>query len=211
MKILLVDDHETIRRGLRHILFEALGEVAFGEVATGAEALDCIARENWDLVMLDLNLNLPGRNGLDVLASLQARGGMSRVLVFSAASEKEYAIRALRKGAAGYLNKQATAAEIGVAARRVAAGGRYISPAVAEQLAVELAVSEQANHPAALSNRELQVLEMIATGKSVKAIASDLCLSEKTVFTYRDRLRLKLDMKSDVELARYALRYRLVD
>lgn len=209
MKILLADDHETIRRGLMHILVEALGEVDFGEAATGAEALDRIEREDWNLIVLDLNM--PGRNGLDVLAALQARGCMPRVLVFSIAPEQEYAIRALRKGAAGYLNKQATAAEVGEAVRRIIAGGRYITPAVAEQLAAELVAPEQANHLASLSDRELQVLEMIATGKSVKAIAGDLCLSEKTVFTYRDRLRLKLDVRNDVELARHALCYRLVD
>jgi two-component system invasion response regulator UvrY len=209
MKILLVDDHETIRRGLMHILIEVLDEVTFGEAATGTEALDCIERENWDLIVLDLNM--PGRNGLDVLATLQVRCCMPRVLVFSVAPEKEYALRVLRRGAAGYLNKNATAAEIGTAVRRVAAGGRYISPVLAEQLAAGLAAPEQVNHPATLSDRELQVLEMIANGMSIKTIAGELCLSEKTVFTYRERLRLKLDVKSDVDLARYALRYHLVD
>lgn len=209
MKILLADDHEVVRRGLKQMLAEEFGNVAFGEAGTTAEALERIRQEPWDLIVLDINM--PGRSGLEVLAELSVRRIKSRVLVLSMALEEEYAVRAFKKGAAGYLTKQTVATELVVAVKKILAGGRYVTPWLAEKLASGLGSPAAGEPHDQLSDRELQVLRMIATGKSVKDIADELSLSDKTVFTYRDRLREKLGLKGDVELARYALRHRLVE
>lgn len=209
MKILLADDHEVVRRGLRQMLAEEFADASFGEAGSAAETLEHVWREPWDLLLLDINM--PGRNGLEVLTELQTLRPGLPVLVLSMSPEAEYAVRALKEGAAGYLGKQTVAGELIAAVRKVLAGGRYITPAVAEQLAADLAAPARAAPHEQLSGRELQVLRMIAMGRSVKEIAAELCLSEKTVFTYRDRLRTKLNLKGDVELARYALRHRLVE
>lgn len=209
MKILLADDHEVVRRGLKQMLAEEFGNVAFGEAGTTAEALERIRQEPWDLIVLDINM--PGRSGLEVLAELSVRRIKSRVLVLSMALEEEYAVRAFKKGAAGYLTKQTVATELVVAVKKILAGGRYVTPWLAEKLASGLGSPAAIEPHDQLSDRELQVLRMIATGMSVKDIADELSLSDKTVFTYRDRLREKLGLKGDVELARYALRHRLVE
>ncbi|MDS4020274.1 MAG: response regulator transcription factor [Candidatus Competibacter sp.] len=209
MKILLADDHEVVRRGLKQMLAEEFGNVAFGEAGTTAEALERIRQEPWDLIVLDINM--PGRSGLEVLAELSVRRIKSRVLVLSMAPEEEYAVRAFKKGAAGYLTKQTVATELVVAVKKILAGGRYVTPWLAEKLASGLGSPAAVEPHDQLSDRELQVLRMIATGMSVKDIADELSLSDKTVFTYRDRLREKLGLKGDVELARYALRHRLVE
>lgn len=209
MKILLVDDHEVVRRGLKQMLAEEFGPVVFGEAGTAGETLDRARQDRWDLVLLDINL--PGRSGLDVLAELQLRQPKLRVLILSIAPEEEYAVRALKKGAAGYLTKQTVATELTAAVRKVLAGGRYITPWLAEKLASGLGAPATGEPHELLSDRELQVLRLIATGQSVKEIAAALSLSEKTVFTYRERLRDKLGLRGDVELARYALYHRLVD
>jgi two-component system, NarL family, invasion response regulator UvrY len=134
-----------------------------------------------------------------------------RVLVLSMSPEEEYAVRALKRGASGYLTKQTVATELVNAVRKIVAGGRYITPIAAEQMAAGLSHPTEGEPHSLLSDRELQVLRMIANGQSVKEIAGELALSEKTVFTYRDRLRSKLGLKGDVELARYALQHHLVD
>jgi DNA-binding NarL/FixJ family response regulator len=208
MKILLADDHEVVRRGLKQMLAEEFGQVEFGEASSAAQTLELGRQDSWDLVLLDINM--PGRSGLDILAELQDRQPGLRVLVLSMAPEEEYAVRVLKKGAAGYLTKQTVATELTAAVRKVLAGGRYITPWLAEKLVSGLSEATVGQPHELLSDRELQVLRMIATGQSVKEIAADLSLSEKTVFTYRERLRDKLGLKGDVELARYALRHRLV-
>lgn len=209
MKILLADDHEVVRRGLKQLLTEELDDVSFLETGTAAETIACATQNSWDLMILDINM--PGRSGLDVLSALTSRKIEAPVLVLSMAPEQEYAVRALKNGARGYVNKQTVATDLLAAVKTVLDGRRYISAEVADQLANGLnAPSEQPLHEQ-LSDREIQVLRLIATGKTVKAIAAELTLSEKTVFTYRDRLRSKLGIRSDVELARYALKHRLVD
>jgi two-component system invasion response regulator UvrY len=207
MKILLADDHEVVRRGLRHLLAEAFDDAMFGEAGTGAETIEQALREDWDLLILDINM--PGRNGLSALAELRERRPGLRVLVLSMSPEEEYALRVLKQGAAGYLGKQTVAAELISAARKILAGGRYITPKVAELLVTDLTAQSEAEPHRRLSDRELQVMNLIAGGRSVKEIAAELSLSEKTVFTYRERLRAKLGVRNDVELARYALRHRL--
>lgn len=209
LRILLVDDHELLRHGLKHFLADALGDVVFGEAGSAAEALELAREETWDLLLLDLHM--PGPSGMDVLAELRARESPLRVLVFSVSPEEECAVRALKQGARGYINKHTAPGELLAAIRKVLAGGRYISPRVAEQLASDLGSPVETELHTLLSQRELQVLRLIASGESVKEIALRLHLSGKTVFTYRDRLRDKLGLKNDVEIARYALRHRLVE
>lgn len=209
MRILLVDDHQVVRRGLMQMLAEEFAPIAFGEAGTAAEALEQIRHADWDLVILDINL--PGRSGLDVLADLGTRDASPPVLMLSMVPEEEYALRALRKGAMGYLGKQTVAEELIAGVRKILSGGRYITPALAERLAASLAGDQPEEPHRQLSDRELQVLHLIARGHTVKQIAQLLSLSEKTIFTYRDRLRCKLGLERDAELIRYALRYGLVD
>lgn len=206
MNLLLADDHEVVRRGLRQMLADDFPEASFGEARTGPETLEMALAGNWDLLILDINL--PGRGGLDVLGELKTRKPELRILVLSMLPEEEFALRAIRRGAAGYLSKQTVATELIGAVRQVLSGRRYFSDLVTEQLAAGVRGDGERHHQ--LSDRELQVMRQIAMGRSVKEIAAELCLSEKTVFTYRDRLRVKLGVRSDVELARYALRHQLV-
>lgn len=209
MKILLADDHEVVRRGLKQLLSEELEGVSFLETGTAAETIACATQNSWDLMILDINM--PGRSGLDVLSALAARKIENPVLVLSMASEQEYAVRVLKKGARGFVNKQTVVTDLVAAVRAVLAGRRYISAEVADHLAMGLnAPSERPLHEK-LSDREIEVLRLIASGMTVKEIATELTLSEKTVFTYRDRLRSKLGLKGDVELARYAIQHGLVD
>jgi two-component system invasion response regulator UvrY len=209
MRILLVDDHEVVRRGLRQMLAEEFADLVCGEAATAGEALERLREAEWNLVILDIAM--PGRNGLDLLADLHERWPGLRVLVLSMSPEEEFAVRALKRGAAGYLAKHSVARELIAAVRKVLTGGRYITPAVAEYLAnkFELGGAEEPHRQ--LSDREMQVLCLIACGRGIKEIAAELALSEKTVFTYRERLRLKLGLHNDVEMARYALQHRLVE
>lgn len=209
MRILLVDDHQVVRRGLMQMLAEEFAPVEFGEAGSAAEALEQVWHADWDLIILDINL--PGRSGLDLLAELGARDVRPPVLMLSMAPEEEYAVRALRKGAMGYLGKQTVAEELIAGVRKILAGGHYISQTLAEHLAASLATGQTEAPHQQLSDRELQVLQLIAHGHSVKEIARSLALSEKTIFTYRDRLRCKLGLKGDVELARYALSHGLAD
>ncbi|MBI5685040.1 MAG: response regulator transcription factor [Verrucomicrobia bacterium] len=208
MKILLADDHEVVRRGLKQMLADEFGKTTFGEAATAAEALDRACKEKWDLLLLDINM--PGRSGIDVLREIKAQRPKLPVLVLSMSPEEEYAVRALKKGAAGYLSKQTVSTELIAAVKKVIAGGRYITPSLAEKLAADLEKPAGAEAHDALSDRELQVMKLLATGRSVKEIAGELSLSEKTVFTYRGRLMEKLGLQSNVELARYALKQGLV-
>lgn len=209
MRVLIADDHAIVRRGLIEILADAFPGVECVEVATSQEALARAGGERWDLVLLDVNM--PGRSGLDVLAELQRTKAPVRVLVLSAYAEAEYAVRVLKMGAAGYLTKQGASDELVAAVRTVVAGGVHVSAALAQTLA--LAVGQrgaQAPHEQ-LSAREMEVMRLIASGRSAKEIASDLALSEKTVGTYRSRIMAKLGLRTSVEITRYALKHRLVD
>jgi DNA-binding NarL/FixJ family response regulator len=209
MNVLLADDHPLFRRGLKQLLAEACGAATIGEAEDARETLAQALGGDWDLVLLDINL--PDRSGLEVLAELKRRRRALPVLVLSAYPESEYAVRSLRLGAAGFLTKQGAADELVAAVRKVLAGGCYVSPAVAEQLAASVAqTGGQAPHQA-LSEREFEVLRLVATGKTLKEIAAHLCLGEKTIGTHHLRLLRKLDLRTDVELTRYALQHRLVD
>jgi DNA-binding NarL/FixJ family response regulator len=209
MKILIADDHEVVRQGVRQILIEGFEKVAFGEAVNAAELLAQVRKQKWDLVLLDISM--PGRSGLEALVELKKEQPKLPVLVLSMFSEREYALRVLRAGAAGYLTKQGLGHELVAAVKKVLGGGRYITPTLAELLAADLGKQETGLPHEKLSDREYEVMKLIAAAKSVKEIASELSLGEKTVFTYRARLLEKLGLKSDVEVARYALQHGLVD
>jgi two-component system, NarL family, invasion response regulator UvrY len=208
-KILIDDDHAMVRKGLKETLEEELGQLTFGEAGNGREVMEQVWRQKWDLVLLDIGME--GRSGLEVLEEIRKSRPKLPVIIISMYPEGEFGARALKQGAAGYLNKQSAPEELVNAVTKVLAGGRYISPALAESLAVHLqGESEKAPHES-LSNRELQVLRFVASGKSLKEIADELSISVKTVGTYHTRLLVKMSMRSDVELTRYALLNKLVD
>lgn len=208
-RVLLVDDHAVLRRGVRQLLAEDFPDAEFGEAGSGPTALEMVRDQSWDLVILDLSM--PGRDGLDVLKEVRALTSGLPVLVLSMHGEEQYAIRALRAGAVGYVTKESAPEELTRAVRKALEGGRYVSPTMAERLAV--AVLESGSRPPheALSDRELQVLLLLARGRSVKEIGVALALSEKTISTYRTRILDKMDMRSNAELMRYALRLGLVE
>mgnify|MGYP000923937225 CR=1 FL=1 len=208
-RILMADDHYIVRRGLKRLLADHFGAVTFSEATNAAELLELCATQNWSVVLLDINM--PGRSGLDVLTDLKQRLPTVPVLIMSALPEEEFALRALKSGAAGYVDKRTLAEEIVVAITRVTTGKRYVSTAIASKLAAQLGGGEICLPHETLSQREFQVLRLIAEGKSVKEIAAALYLSEKTIGTYRARLTEKLSLTTNVELTRYALQHRLVE
>jgi len=208
-RVLIADDHEVVRRGLKDLLNDALDHVQFGEACTAQEALEQAQRQDWDIVLLDLNM--PGRSGLEILADLKRLRPNRPVLVRSAFPEQEYALRALKLGASGYLTKQSASDELLAAVRKSLAGGKYVTASLAERLAAHLSGETPSEPHEALSPRELQVLRFIASGKTVKEIAAELSLSDKTIGTYRTRISEKLRLSTNVELTRYALQHKLAD
>jgi DNA-binding NarL/FixJ family response regulator len=208
-RVLLVDDHAVVRRGVRDILTEALGTVAFGEAGKPSEALEKLQQETWDVVVLDISL--PGRGGVDALRDMKRLRPAVPVLVLSMHAEEHYALRALRAGAAGYVNKEGAAEELAGAVRKVLMGGTHVSARLAETLAKGLRDDSSRPLHDRLSDRELEVMRGIAAGKTVKEIGAGLALSEKTISTYRTRLLEKMQMHSNAELVQYALREGLVE
>jgi len=208
-RILVVDDHEVLRRGLRTILAGAFPELVVVEAADAEQALAAAEKEAFDVALVDINL--PGRNGLELLQDLRRLHPKMPAIVLSAYPERDYALRAFKLGASGYVSKQSAEAELLWAVRKALTGGRYVTPSLAEAFAAQLAGETPEAPHETLSNRELQVLRLVALGKSLKEIAADLALSEKTIGTYRARISQKLGLGTNVELARYAERYRLVD
>jgi len=208
-RILIVDDHEVVRRGTRQVLAEGFPGAAFGEAASAPEATAALGAQAWDLLILDINI--PGRSGLEVLEEVQRLWPKLPVLVLSAYPEEEFAVRCLRLGAAGYLTKNSASDELVAASRKALEGGKYVTAALAERLAAVLGGDVRSEPHEALSGRELQVLRLVATGHTLKEIAAELHLSEKTIATYRARISEKLGVSTNVELTRYALQHRLVD
>lgn len=205
-RILTVDDHEVVRRGLKDMFTEA--SATFGEARSGAEALTLVREQNWDIVVLDISLG--GRNGLEVLGEIKQHKPSLPVLILSMHAEEQYAVRAFKAGASGYVNKASTGEELRRAIVKIIKGGQYVGPALAEKIVLQLARSEQLPHET-LSDRELQVLCSIASGQTVGEIAQKLSLSDKTISTYRRRLLDKMDMKTNAELTHYAIRNGLVE
>jgi two-component system invasion response regulator UvrY len=209
MRVLIADDHAVFRRGLRETIAEAFPKVTFGEAETAQEAVECVRRHDWEIVILDISM--PGRSGLDILDDLRRLRPKLPVLFLSMHPEEQYARRALKAGAAGYLTKESVPEELKKAVRRVLTGGRYVSVTLAERLAHDLRGGADTPVHELLSDREFQVLRMIALGKTVKEIADVLTLSVKTVSTYRSRILEKTGMKTTAELIRFALQSQLVD
>ncbi len=208
-RCLLVDDHPIVRRGVRDLLIDERVCSEIEEVGSGEAALDAIRRRSWDLVLLDVAL--PDKHGLEVLKETKLLQPRLPVLMLSLYPEKEFAMRAIRAGASGYLTKQSAPSELLAAVRRVLQGGRYITEALAEQMAEALGSGTEGPHHARLSDRELEVLRLFGKGKAVSVIAEDLSLSVKTISTYRARILEKLSCRTTAELIRYAIDARLVE
>lgn len=207
-RILIADDHAVVRRGIKEILAERFEKTEFTEVANAQEALSAVRNQSWSLVILDISM--PGRSGMDVLADMKRARPEVPVLVLSMHPEEQFARRALKVGAAAYLTKENVPEELVKAARRVLAGRRYVTASLAERLAWELTDGADKPLHEILSDREFQVLRMIASGKTVKDIADELALSVKTVSTYRSRILEKTRMRNNAELIRYAIQNHLV-
>ncbi|MBN2027249.1 MAG: response regulator transcription factor [Actinobacteria bacterium] len=208
-RVLVVDDHAVVRRGLIQILAEERDIEELGEAGSAHELLELIEAEDWDIVVLDITM--PGKSGIDVLKDIRSLRPGLPVLVLSIHPEDRFAIRALRAGAAGYITKDSASDEIIRAIRTVLGGGKYLSPAATGKLASFLERDSEKPLHVTLSDREFQVMVMIASGKTVGDVAKELCLSDKTVSTYRARVLSKLDLKNNMELTRYAIRNRLID
>ncbi|HLR06957.1 MAG TPA: response regulator transcription factor [Pyrinomonadaceae bacterium] len=207
-KILIIDDHEIVRDGLKRILTEQSGSNTFGEASTPTEALRVAAEHDWDVVVLDLSLG--SRSGLEVLKELKQIRPRLPVLILSMHSEEQYARRAFKAGAAGYITKDSPRAELVKAINKVAQGGRYVSPALAEELVIDLERRSDRPPHETLSDREFEVMRLIASGKTVGEIASLLSLSDSTISTYRARILEKMGMKTNAELTHYAIKNNLV-
>lgn len=209
LRFLIADDHQIVRNGLRHLLEDGYPGCHCHEASNGAEALQAVYQEDWDLAVLDVNM--PGRSGIEILSEIKKVKPTLPVLILSMYSESEYAIRALKAGAAGYVQKSAVTVEMLDAVAKALAGGHYITPSLAELLASGICLNIEQKPHESLSQREFEVMKLIANGMSVKEISSTLSLSEKTIFTYRSRLLAKLLLSSDVDIARYAMRHGIVD
>lgn len=210
LRVLIADDHALVRRGLRQILADAFPTAQFGETSNVKDTLAMIQAQPWELLVLDINM--PGRSGLDVLKELKHLGVKVPILVLSVHSEDQYALRALKAGAAGYLCKESAPEQFVNAAQRVLTGRTYISYSLAEKLAEDFRGGRASKSIVdRLSDREMEVLRLIGYGKTVKEIAAQLSLSVKTISTYRVRLLAKLGMKTNAELMRFALDEGLVE
>jgi len=209
LRVLIADDHAILRRGLKEILLREFDDAACGEAGEAAQVLYQVRSQPWDLVILDVSM--PGRSGLDVRADLKQLRPAIPGLMLSMHSEDQYAKRVLRAGAVGYMNKETAPEELVKAIRRVLAGGRYVSATFAEKLASDLRGDPGRPVHESLSNREFEVLRMIASGKTNSQMAEELHLSLTTVSTYRARILEKMNMANNAELMRYALQNRLID
>ena len=209
MKILLVDDHAMLRGGLKLVLAEAFPSVEFGEADNAQQALAAAVTQPWDLIVLDISML--GQSGLEVLVEIHARRPKIPVLMLSMFTERQYAVRALQAGASGYLTKASAGAELIRAAEHILAGGRYVSAELAEQLASVMGRAGKGLLHEHLSNRELEILRLIASGKTLKEMVVLLALSSNTISTYRARLLDKMKMHTNAELTHYAILNRLVE
>lgn len=208
IKILVADDHPIVRQGLKQILSEYPDMIVADEAGNGKDVLTKVAKKDFDIVLLDISM--PGRNGLDILKELKTKKPKLPVLVLSIYPEDQYAVRVLKLGAAGYLTKESVPEELVAAIRKVARGRKYVSNSLAEKLASDLEINAEKPLHENLSDREYQVMFMIASGKRLKEISEELSLSIKTISTYRSRIMDKMQMRNNAELIRYALQNGLV-
>jgi two-component system, NarL family, invasion response regulator UvrY len=206
--LLLADDHQLFREGLKQIFKHEPDLSVVAEASSGPEVLTALRNTSCDLVLLDISM--PGQSGWDALAEIRNEWPGQKVLILSMHPEDQYAVRMLKAGAAGYIGKEAAPEELIGAIRRVAAGGRYVSTALGEKLAFTIDHDARTSPHETLSNREFQVMLRLAAGKTLKEIADEMSLSEKTITTYRARILEKLDVRNNVELTRYAIANRLI-
>jgi DNA-binding NarL/FixJ family response regulator len=206
LKILTIDDHEVVRRGIKDMFTKETA--TFGEARSGAEALDLVRKQPWDIAVLDISLG--GRSGLEVLGELKQLRPRMPVLILSMHAEEQYAVRAFKAGASGYINKASSGEELRRAILKIIQGGQYVGPSLAEKMVLQLSQPGKVPHES-LSNREFEVLCSIASGQTVTEIAAKLSLSNKTISTYRRRILDKMDMRTNAELTHYAIRNGLVE
>ena len=209
-RALIVDDHAVVRNGLKKILEEQPGDFEFGEAGTADEAIKLVREQAWDIVILDISLG-GGRNGLETLKDVKEIRPQLPVLILTMHSEEQYARRSFRSGAAGYITKDSPRAELVRAVNKVIEGGKYVSSALAENLVAYIGRDTDRPPHEILSDREFQVMRLIASGKTVTEIAELLSLSDKTISTYRARILEKMGMKTNAELTHYAIRNQLVE
>jgi two-component system invasion response regulator UvrY len=209
LRILIADDHTVVRKGLRQILLEEFPTAEITETADAATLFKKVLRENWDVVITDISM--PDKSGLEVLQQIRRDHPRLPVLILSAHSEDQYAIRALKAGASGYLCKDSASEELVTAIRRILLGKKYITSSLAEKLAFHLDQDDSDRPPhESLSDREFEVLKFLASGKVVSEIASQLCLSVTTISTYRARILTKMNLKTNYDLTRYAMENNLL-
>ena len=209
IKLLIADDHAVVRRGLKQILEETSDIEVSGEATNSREVLELVSSKHWDVLVLDITM--PGRSGLDILKEIKQLSPRLPVLVLSMHAEEQFASRVLKAGASGYLPKESAPEELVKAIRKVCLGGKYISPAQAEKLVYLFdSASDKPAHDS-LSDREYEVLRLIASGKTVTQIADEIKLSVKTISTYRTRILEKMKMHTSAELTHYAIKNRLVE
>lgn len=207
MNILIADDHAIVRKGLIQLLREEFGQLHVAEAADSAEVYRILGDRSWDVILLDISM--PGRNGVEVLKQLRAEGVRAPILMLSMHPEEQYALRVLKAGASGFLKKDAAPEELITAIHRVLSGRRYITASLAERMAEEAALGTQSGHEA-LSDREMEVFMLLAAGRAVSEIATEMSLSVNTVSTYRTRILDKLLLRTNADITRYAIDHRLL-
>jgi two-component system, NarL family, invasion response regulator UvrY len=209
IRIFIADDHAVVREGLKHILSEMPDVLVAGEAGNGQEVLEKVGRKEYDLILLDIAM--PGRDGLEILKDLKLQKPKLPVLILSMFPEEQYALRALKSGASGYLTKDSIPDELIKAVRKILKGGKYISSSFSDKLLFSFDSDAEKPIHETLSDREYQVLRMIASGRTLQSIADELSLSVKTISTYRTRILEKMGMKNNAELTHYAIKLNLVD
>jgi DNA-binding NarL/FixJ family response regulator len=208
MKVLICDDHKIVREGLKQILLQLREVSSIVEAGNGADALRLLSSDNIDIVLLDISL--PDKNGLEVLQTIKTKWPLINVLILSMHPQEQYAIRALKLGASGYLTKDTASEELLLAVKKVSVGGKYISQSLAERLALQFESDKQPQKHAMLSHREFEILIKLANGKSLLDIGNELCISDKTVSTYRSRIMEKMEFTKNAELTRYCMENGLI-
>jgi len=209
IKILIADDHAIVREGLKQIVAEEKDIIVAGEAENSEQMMKLLEKQKWSLIVLDINM--PGKSGLEALKDIKLQYPELPVLILSMFSEDQYGIRAIKAGASGYLKKVSAPTELVTAIRKIVSGGKYINPSLAEKLAEKFGETGKASLHEKLSDREYQIMCNIALGKSAEEIAQELSLSINTVYTYRNRILEKMSMKSNVELTQYVLNNKLVE
>ncbi len=209
MRILIMDDHPVVRQGLKQILAADPKLSVVGEAKNGNEALELARKFEWDIAIMDFSM--PGKSGLELLKEIKREHPRRPVLVLSIYPEEVHAMRVLKAGGSGYLNKASACEELAVAIRKIVSGGKYVSPSLAEKLIVELAPGAEKPLHESLSDREYRVMWLVASGKPVKQIARDMFLSASTISTYRARILKKLQLASNAELVKYAIKHQLLE